>query len=108
MSRKSLEIMETRKRVYMRDDYVCQYPGCSVMGFGALQLAHRIRQGQEKSVVIYWRENFGEDINLKQASDILNNDFNLVSMCSVHNSSVDITFNPLKRKNLLDTIYNNR
>jgi 5-methylcytosine-specific restriction endonuclease McrA len=107
MSRKQLEIDETRERVYHRDGHKCQYPGCDVAGYMNLQLAHKIRQGQENSIMVHWKKEFKRFISKKDANEILHNDLNLVSMCSVHNSSVDITFNPEERRKLLKKIYKN-
>lgn len=69
-------------------------------------MAHRIRQHQEQSIIDFWKTEFNEDISKKQASEIIHSELNIVSMCSSHNSSVDITFNPEERKKLLKKIKN--
>ena len=116
MSRKNLQIMETRLTVYTRDGYQCQYKEyddsmyglyrrCEVKGFDNLQLAHLCRQKQETFIIDFWKFNFNEEITKSQATAILNHPCNLKTSCAKHNSSFNISFNKQAVIELLNKIH---
>jgi 5-methylcytosine-specific restriction endonuclease McrA len=106
MSRKDLEISDTRARVYCRDGFQCQYPRCGQIGYTNLEMAHRISKGKGNVfyVMNFWWHNYAEWITAEYAKKILNHDMNLVSSCSKHNSYFNIGNQPVERDKLLREI----
>lgn len=110
MSRKQLDIGETRIRVYTRDFFHCQYPGCNISGYMNLQMAHNVSKGKGNTsyVIGFWLREFGKDITINEAEKILNHDMNLTTSCPNHNSYFNIGNNPVERDKLLKKIENSK
>lgn len=108
MSRKDLEILELRLKVYSRDGFKCQYPGCSVQGFNLLELAHRIGQGHRETIRSMVSDIYSIKLDEAGISAVLHHPENLASSCRSHNSFFNCGNNPEKIKAILDKIMKNR
>lgn len=102
MSRKDIEIYETRQRVYLRDGYLCQYNDeCLAL---ELELAHRISKSIQNRRMIQriLREKYNIETTTKDCKKILNMDFNLVTSCREHNSYWNCGNNLIVMETLLE------
>lgn len=99
---------ELRQEIYERDGYRCQYPGCNIMGYQSLQLAHRINKGKSSRQWIKSRIDgmFGTDLSNKQIDEIIHHKKNIVSSCAKHNDYFNIAFKPKIAEALIIEIWN--
>lgn len=103
---KDIEINETRKQVYARDNYTCQHPECDVSGWENLELAHCISKGKSNQRYIQnlMAAYYDKYVSLKEVREMLNHPLNLKTSCRKHNSYFNIGFNRMKAVNLLKEI----
>lgn len=107
MSRRDYEIYESKKAIFARDNWRCQFPDCDVRGQENLQVAHRIKQGKgsEDYVMVFWYDQYGQSISRKYAQHIINHPFNMVASCPQHNDAFNIFYKPEERDALLEKIH---
>lgn len=107
---KTMEIYETRRRVFNRDGWQCQYPGCTEP---AQELAHRIANTKAnrnyiKHKCLLW---LNIDLSERQVDRIIHHPFNLVSVCKskmgAHNDYFNCGGSPQKTETLLANIIKN-
>lgn len=104
MSRKDLDIRDTRLFVYNRDEYKCQHPNCEIRGFENLELAHRIGQGHKNGIKKIILQIYGKHITKKELDKIIHHPLNFATSCKKHNSFFNIGFNEMNTYYLLDKI----
>lgn len=97
----NLHIADVRAKVFVRDNYQCQYPGCKFMGSMHLQIAHRISKTKGNRKYIKKKFNLQTE---KDIDNVIHHELNLVSSCSKHNSYFNIGNKPVERDELLDKI----
>lgn len=109
MNRKSFEIGESMEKVYDRYNNTCQK--CGKIGnifSGYLSVAHRIAQNQtsEKHIRNYIFNKYSYELRKKDIDKIIHHKYNTVLACKGNcNDSFNIFYNPLKRDNLIEKIY---
>ena len=104
---KHIDIECTRELVYKRDGGVCE--NCKkVLQYTQFQMAHRIKKGKgsEDFIKRYALNYYNKQITTKEAQKILNHEKNLATTCpGACNDAMNIFYNPLKRKLLIDKIW---
>ncbi len=106
--RSRFEIAESKRRIFTRDLYRCQYPGCRATGEGQIEVAHRIAQtsSNEKDIRQWLRDEIGTDWTLAMVrKKIIHHRLNMVTSCRRHNDYFNIGFNRLKMMELVRRIY---
>lgn len=89
MNRKQFDIEETRRTVYDRDDWHCQWPGCFKY---PTEMAHGISKGVygQRAIRNRIKSLYGVEISMKDAERIVNLPPNLRASCKEHNDNFNI------------------
>lgn len=100
---------EKRFKIYIRDNFRCQYKNCKVCGTERIELAHRIHQGKqtENWVESYLLENYeapNKEITKKTIEEIIHHPLNLVTSCRKHNDYFNCLFKRNDAEKLLEMI----
>lgn len=98
---------QKRYEIFSRDFFICQR--CGSIGQDKLTLAHRIKSGvgSEEYLIKYFDAIYNISLQKKQARDILDHEFNLVTACSGNcNDSFNIFFKPNEMNGLIYRIAN--
>jgi 5-methylcytosine-specific restriction endonuclease McrA len=93
---------QKRYEIFSRDFFTCQR--CGATGQEKLTLAHRIKSGvgSEEFLIKYFEAVYNISLQKKQARDILDHQFNLVTACSGRcNDSYNIFFKPNEMNELI-------
>jgi len=103
-------MVKSKYEILSRDFFTCRK--CGAFGDQSkLQIAHGIMQARNsgmtiKYIVEYIKDYYGDEITRKQASDILNDEQNVFTTCSLKcNDSYNIFYNPEKRDKRIRDIY---
>lgn len=105
---RSYKIAESKRRIFARDLYRCQYPGCRVTGEGRIEVAHRIAKSQSnaKEIRQFLRDEMGSDWTLAMVTEkIIHHPLNMVTSCRLHNDNFNIGFITVKKLELVRRIY---
>lgn len=98
--------------IFPRDNFRCQFEGCTVCGADNLELAHRISKGTKnkgtghKYIKRYLYDNYGLDYTLKFIeNNYIHHPYNIVTSCRRHNDNFNCLNNPVEADKIIEKIY---
>ena len=94
MTRERYDIDEHRRRIFDRDGWRCQHPGCYE---SATEIAHLIGQGEHHtaSIQLLWNAEYKESRSFAWIrANVIHHPLNVSASCRKHNDSFNIGFNP--------------